>query len=162
MPNKATASKESGSVRRIDTAINDVANELDAGMDQLVGEIMDTIRRELPALDEPLWAQLGAPMRRSAFALTRGCLAALQRRRYDPIDSPSEALEEARAAARAGLRLPDLLTMYRLGHQILDRCMELATNGVPRCAASRRDTAYRLEVYVQLRRRGGKGSGRRI
>lgn len=126
--------------RNMDAAIGELASAMEAELDPLVADILCTIRAELDTLDERQWLQLEAPMRSSTYGLTRGSLAAMCRRRHSPVEVPVEAIEEARAAARAGLPLSDLLTMYRIGHQVcLDRCMELANR-------TSVDTQLRLEM----------------
>ncbi|OLT90063.1 hypothetical protein BKG60_23965 [Mycobacterium syngnathidarum] len=115
-------------VRQIDASLNDLADGLEIVLDEVVDEIMQRVVEELPLVDERLRLQLDRAMRRSAYGNTRGSLQALRDRRHEPIETPSEALDEARAAARAGLALADLLTMYRLGHQVcLDRCLQIAS-----------------------------------
>lgn len=127
-------------MQTVDAAMNDLADAVLAVVDELVDEVMHKIYDQLPALDERLRLQLDAPMRRSASGLVHGALVALRTRRYEPVETPLEAVEEARAAARAGLRLADLLTMYRLGHQLsLDRCLRMATDICP-------DAGIRSEV----------------
>ncbi len=114
-------------MRQIDASLNDLADGLEAVLDEVVDEIMQRVLEELPAMDERLRLQLDGAMRRSAYGNTRGSLQALRDRRHDPIETPSEALDEARSAARAGLAIADLLTMYRLGHQVcLDHCLQIA------------------------------------
>ncbi|RDI49425.1 PucR family transcriptional regulator [Nocardia mexicana] len=118
-------------MQHVDAAVNELADALGPQIDELVDEVMHRIREQLPVLDERLRLQLDAPMRRSAHGLLHGALAAMRSRRHDPVETPVEATEEARAAVRAGLGLSDLLTMYRIGHQIcLDRSMVLAATTV--------------------------------
>ncbi|MCV7065444.1 hypothetical protein H7H51_06520 [Mycolicibacterium farcinogenes] len=127
-------------VRQIDASLNDLADGLESVLDEVVDDIMQRVFDELPTMDERLRLQLDGAMRRSAYGNTRGSLQALRDRRHEPIETPSEALDEARAAARAGLAITDLLTMYRLGHHVcLDRCLQIASVTCP-------DAKLRAEV----------------
>lgn len=119
-------------MQNVDAAMNDLADAVLAVVGELVDDVLHKIYEELPALDERLRLQLDGPMRRSAYGLIHGALVALRTRRHEPVETPLEAVDEARAAARAGLGLADLLTMYRLGHQLcLDRYLRMAADTCP-------------------------------
>ncbi|WP_410585658.1 PucR family transcriptional regulator [Amycolatopsis sp. lyj-108] len=128
---------------RLEESLGEFADRLDEVVDELVDEVMRTIYEHVATLDEPARLQLNEPMRRSASGNVRAALDALRHHRHGPVEAPAEALDEARAAARMGFRLPDLLAMYRLGQQVcFDRCLRIAPSV---CAdPARRTEALRI------------------
>ncbi|WP_250564021.1 helix-turn-helix domain-containing protein [Sphaerisporangium fuscum] len=117
---------------RLEEAIAELADRVEDVVGELADEIMEKVYDLVPNLDERARLQMDESMRQSAYGNVRASLQAFRHRRYGPIEAPTDALEEARAAARAGLQLSDLLAMYRVGQQVcFDRCLRIAPSVYP-------------------------------
>ncbi len=112
--------------------------------DELVDRMLSRFAIEVPASsvgDDP---EMTAAMRRSAHGNLRAALAHLAEGGPPlPFGPPSEALEEARIAARAGLPLVDGLQTYRIGQAVAwDAALE-AIDGLDDLGAAERRDALR-------------------
>lgn len=103
----------------IDEALRIVAAKLSAEIDDLVETMLVRMRDEAPGFDTASRPELADGLRASCYGNIRAALHALGGDRQPPRNSPAEAMNEARATARAGVALEPLLHTYRVGHAVV-------------------------------------------
>ena len=77
------------------------------------------MRDEAPDFDTASRPELADGLRASCYGNIRAALQALGGDRQPPRNSPAEAMNEARATARADIALEPLLHTYRIGHAVV-------------------------------------------
>jgi hypothetical protein len=108
----------------LDETLRTVASQLNDEIDDLVETMLVRMREEAPDFDVTSRPELAEGLRASCYGNIRAFLQALGGDRQPPRTSPPEAMNEARAAARAEVVLEPLLHTYRIGHAVvLERFM---------------------------------------
>ena len=110
---------ESGVSVGIDQTLREVAETLGDEIDDLVETMLARMRDEAPDFDTASRPELAGGLRASCYGNVRVALQALGGDRQPPRNSPPEALNEARATARADIGLEPLLHTYRIGHAVV-------------------------------------------
>ncbi len=103
----------------IDETLRTVAARLDAEIDVLVETMLARMRQEAPDFDVTSRPELADGLRASCYGNVRAALDALGGDREPPRNPPAEAMNEARATARADVGLEPLLHTYRIGHAVV-------------------------------------------
>ncbi|HEY2791531.1 MAG TPA: helix-turn-helix domain-containing protein [Micromonosporaceae bacterium] len=103
----------------VDETLRTVAAQLSDETDQLVEAMLARMADEAPDFDTSSRPELAEGLRASCYGNIRAALAALGGDRQPPRSSPSEAMNEARATARADIPLEPLLHTYRIGHAVV-------------------------------------------
>ena len=96
-----------------------VAARLQDETDDLVETMLVRMRDEAPGFDTASRPELAEGLRASCYGNIRAALQALGGDRQPPRNSPPEAMNEARATARADIALEPLLHTYRIGHAVV-------------------------------------------
>ena len=96
-----------------------VAARLQDETDDLVETMLVRMRDEAPGFDTASRPELAEGLRASCYGNIRVALQALGGDRQPPRNSPPEAMNEARATARADIALEPLLHTYRIGHAVV-------------------------------------------
>jgi len=96
-----------------------VAAMLGDETDELVETMLTRMRDEAPDFDTASRPELADGLRMSCYGNIRAALQALGGDRQPPRNSPAEAMNEARATARADIPLEPLLHTYRIGHAVV-------------------------------------------
>ena len=96
-----------------------VAARLQDESDDLVETMLVRMRDEAPGFDTASRPELAEGLRASCYGNIRAALQALGGDRQPPRNSPPEAMNEARATARADIALEPLLHTYRIGHAVV-------------------------------------------
>jgi PucR C-terminal helix-turn-helix domain/GGDEF-like domain len=122
----------------VERTLRELAQRLEDEIDELVETMLPRMRAEVPEYDIGSRPELRDAERASIYGNIRAVLGALDGDRTLP-DAPTEAMEEARVTARAGVPLESLLHTYRVGHAViweraLDITEELAPAGSSRLA----------------------------
>ena len=141
----------------IDETLRVVAARLQDEIDDLVETMLVRMRDEAPGFDTASRPELADGLRASCYGNIRAALQALGGDRQPPRNSPPEAMNEARATARADIALEPLLHTYRIGHAVvLERFFALVEDLDLSPAQRQQRHADRVEVPVRLRgpRRG--------
>ena len=110
---------DKGVAAGVDETLRVVAARLSDETDQLVDAMLLRMRHEAPDFDTAARPELAAGLRASCYGNIQAALQALGSDRQPPRSSPSEALVEARATARADIALEPLLHTYRIGHAVV-------------------------------------------
>jgi GGDEF-like domain/PucR C-terminal helix-turn-helix domain len=108
-----------GTTTGIDETLRAVTVTLSAEIDRLVETMLMRMLEEAPDFDTASRPELAEGLRASCYGNIRSALQALGGDRQPPRHSPSEAMNEARATARAGIALEPLLHTYRIGHAVI-------------------------------------------
>jgi hypothetical protein len=103
----------------IDGALRVVAGRLHDEIDDLVAGMLVRMRDEAPDFDTAARPELREGLRGSCYGNIRAALEALGGDRQPPRHSPAEAMDVARATARADIALEPLLHTYRIGHAVV-------------------------------------------
>jgi hypothetical protein len=103
----------------IDGTLRVVADRLHDEIDDLVATMLVRMRDEAPDFDTASRPELADGLRGSCYGNIRSALEALGDDRQPPRHSPAEAMDVARATARAGIALEPLLHTYRIGHAVV-------------------------------------------
>jgi hypothetical protein len=103
----------------IDETLRTVAARLSDEIDELVETMLVRMRDEAPRFDTASRPELADGLRASCYGNIRAALQALGGDRQPPRNSPAEAVNEARATARADVGLEPLLHTYRIGHAVI-------------------------------------------
>jgi hypothetical protein len=103
----------------IDGTLRVVAGRLHDEIDDLVAGMLVRMRDEAPDFDTASRPELGEGLRGSCYGNIRAALQALGDDRQPPRHSPAEAMDVARATARADIALEPLLHTYRIGHAVV-------------------------------------------
>ena len=103
----------------IDETLRAVAAQLSDEIDDLVETMLVRMRDEAPGFDMASRPELADGLRASCYGNIRAALQALGGDRQPPRNSPAEAMNEARATARADVVLEPLLHTYRIGHAVV-------------------------------------------
>ncbi|MCD2198171.1 helix-turn-helix domain-containing protein [Actinomycetospora endophytica] len=103
----------------IDGTLRVVARRLRDEIDDLVATMLARMRDEAPDFDTASRPELADGLRESCYGNIRAALGALGDDRQPPRHSPAEAVDVARATARAGIALEPLLHTYRIGHAVV-------------------------------------------
>lgn len=103
----------------IDETLRALAARLNDEVDLLVETMLSRMRDEAPDFDTSSRPELADGLRASCYGNVRVALAALGGDRQPPRNSPPEAMNEARATARADIALEPLLHTYRIGHAVV-------------------------------------------
>jgi PucR C-terminal helix-turn-helix domain/GGDEF-like domain len=103
----------------IDATLRAIAARLGDEIDDLVETMLVRMRDEAPDFDVASRPELAEGLRASCYGNIRAALQALGGDRQPPRNSPPEAMNEARAAARADVDLEPLLHTYRIGHAVV-------------------------------------------
>ena len=103
----------------IDETLRAVAARLSGEIDDLVETMLVRMRDEAPGFDTASRPELADGLRASCYGNVRAALQALGGDRQPPRNSPAEAMNEARATARADVALEPLLHTYRIGHAVV-------------------------------------------
>jgi diguanylate cyclase with GGDEF domain/PucR-like helix-turn-helix protein len=103
----------------IDETLRVVAARLSDEIDELVETMLVRMRDEAPGFDTAARPELADGLRASCYGNIRVALQALGGDRQPPRNSPAEAMNEARATARADIALEPLLHTYRIGHAVV-------------------------------------------
>jgi GGDEF-like domain/PucR C-terminal helix-turn-helix domain len=103
----------------VDETLRAVAAQLTGEIDDLVETMLIRMRDEAPGFDTTSRPELADGLRASCYGNIRLALPALGGDRQPPRNSPSEAMNEARATARADVGLEPLLHTYRIGHAVV-------------------------------------------
>lgn len=117
--------------------------ELEQEIDELVEAMVARIRDEVTGFDGQTQPELSEALRASCHGNIRLALQALGGDREPPRSSPTEASEEARVAARAGVSLASLLHTYRVGHAVIWERM-LAIVGDAELSATSRQAVLQI------------------
>ena len=96
-----------------------VAAWLQDETDDLVETMLVRMRDEAPGFDTASRPELAEGLRASCYGNIRAALQALGGDRQPPRNSPPEAMNVARATARADIGLEPLLHTYRIGHAVV-------------------------------------------
>ena len=120
----------------IDVTLQVLAARLSDETDQLVETMLARMRDEAPDFDTALRPELADGLRASCYGNIQIALQALGGDRQPPRNSPSEALIEARATARANIALEPLLHTYRIGHAVILRAILRASRGTESLASA--------------------------
>ena len=136
----------------IDGTLRVLAARLHDEIDDLVATMLARMRDEAPDFDTASRAELADGLRGSCYGNIRAALGALGDDRQPPRHSPAEAMDVARATARADIALEPLLHTYRIGHAVvLERFFtlieELDLSSAQRSAATLIGSKY-LFAYV--------------
>jgi hypothetical protein len=103
----------------IDETLRVVAEKLHDETGELVESMLARMRDEAPDFDTASRPELADGLRASCYGNIRAALQALGGDRQPPRNSPAEAVNEARATARADVGLEPLLHTYRIGHAVI-------------------------------------------
>lgn len=103
----------------IDETLHAVAVRLSGEIDDLVETMLVRMRDEAPGFDTASRPELADGLRASCYGNARLVLQALGGDRQPPHNPPAEAMNEARATARADVGLEPLLHTYRIGHAVV-------------------------------------------
>ena len=103
----------------IDETLRVVAAKLSDEIDDLVETMLVRMRDEAPSFDTATRPELAEGLRASCYGNIRVALQALGGDRQPPRNSPAEAMNVARATARADIALEPLLHTYRIGHAVV-------------------------------------------
>lgn len=103
----------------VDETLCTVAAGLNGEIDDLVETMLVRMRDEAPGFDTASRPELADGLRASCYGNVRAALQALGGDRQPPRNAPPEAMNEARAAARADVGLEPLLHTYRIGHAVV-------------------------------------------
>ena len=103
----------------IDGTLRAVAGRLRNEIDDLVATMLVRMRDEAPDFDTASRPELADGLRESCYGNIRTALDALGDDRQPPRHSPAEAMDVARATARAEIALEPLLHTYRIGHAVV-------------------------------------------
>ncbi len=103
----------------IDETLHAVALRLSGEIDDLVETMLVRMRAEAPGFDTASRPELADGLRSSCYGNARVALQALGGDRQPPHNPPAEAMNEARATARADVALEPLLHTYRIGHAVV-------------------------------------------
>jgi hypothetical protein len=103
----------------IDETLRVIAARLSRESDDLVETMLVRMRDEAPGFDTASRPELADGLRASCYGNIRAALQALGGDRQPPRNSPAEAMNEARATARADIALEPLLHTYRIGHAVV-------------------------------------------
>ena len=109
----------SGTTIGVDATLRTVAGLLDDETDELVETMLTRMHAEAPDFDTTSRPELADGLRNSCYDNVRVALHALGTDRQPPRTSPAEAMNVARATARAGIALEPLLHTYRIGHAVV-------------------------------------------
>ena len=102
-----------------DETLRVVAAKLSDDIDDLVETMLVRMRDEAPGFDTATRPELAEGLRASCYGNIRVALQALGGDRQPPRNSPAEAMNVARATARADIALEPLLHTYRIGHAVV-------------------------------------------
>lgn len=103
----------------VDGTLRVIAGRLHDEIDDLVTTMLVRMRDEAPDFDTASRPELADGLRASCYGNIRAALDALGDDRQPPRHCPTEALDEARATARADIALEPLLHTYRIGHAVV-------------------------------------------
>ncbi len=103
----------------IDDTLRVVAARLQHEIDDLVETMLARMRDEAPDFDTASRPELADGLRASCYGNIRAALQALGGDRQPPRNPPAEAMNVARATARADIGLEPLLHTYRIGHAVV-------------------------------------------
>jgi hypothetical protein len=103
----------------VDQTLGTVAAKLISETDQLVETMLVRMHDEAPGFDVYSRPELAEGLRASCYGNVRVALQSLGGDREPPRNAPAEALNEARASARAEVGLEPLLHTYRIGHAVV-------------------------------------------
>jgi hypothetical protein len=113
------AARVCGLPKGMDQTLRAVAARLGDEIDDLVETMLVRMRDEAPGFDMASRPELADGLRASCYGNVRAALQALGGDRQPPRNSPPEAMNEARATARADVALEPLLHTYRIGHAVV-------------------------------------------
>jgi len=103
-----------------------IADRLRDEIDELVTTMLVRMRDEAPDFDTASRPELAGGLRGSCYGNIRTALDSLGDDRQPPRYCPTEAMDVARATARASIALEPLLHTYRIGHAVvLERFFDL-------------------------------------
>jgi hypothetical protein len=136
----------------VETALRHLSTGLEEDVDLLVDRMLGRMREEVPDFDVASRPELRGAEEASIHANLSAVVQALGSDRQPPSPPPSEAVEEARVTARAGVPLESLIHTYRVGHavvweQAIDRLEEMAFDPPTKHAARAIGSRYLFE-YV--------------
>jgi hypothetical protein len=103
----------------VEQTLGTVAAKLISETDELVDTMLSRMRDEAPGFDLYARPELAEGLRASCYGNVRVALQSLGGDREPPRNAPVEAMDEARATARADVGLEPLLHTYRIGHAVV-------------------------------------------
>jgi hypothetical protein len=137
-----------GTTTGIDETLRAVAATLGEEIDGLVEMMLMRMREEAPDFDTASRPELAEELRASCYGNIRSALQALGGDRQPPRNSPSEAMNEARATARAGVALEPLLHTYRIGHAVILERFFVLIEGMDLSSAQRHSATLIGSKYL--------------
>lgn len=136
----------------VDAALRHLSAGLENDVDLLVDRMLGRMRDQVPDFDVESRPELRGAEEASIQANLSAAIRALGSDRRPPSPPPSEAVDEARVTARAGIPLESLIHTYRVGHAVvwehaLDRLEEMDFDASTKHAARAIGSRYLFE-YV--------------
>ncbi|MFM8884034.1 MAG: PucR family transcriptional regulator [Solirubrobacterales bacterium] len=136
----------------VDAALRHLSAELENDVDLLVDRMLNRMRDQVPDFDVESRPELRGAEAASIRANLTGVIVALGSDRRTPNRPPTEAVEEAKVTARAGVPLESLIHTYRVGHAVvwehaIDRLEEMNFDAAAKHAARAIGSRYLFD-YV--------------